>query len=230
MPLKSGLRLEIDLQALNVAVHKKRATNKTLDRLGKALDLSLDLLEPKVAYQWCDVTAVDDGVFELTSDQGRTAQLVIGKRAGLLSPARKALAAVSTIGPALEAEAQRLNAAGEYLDSYYLDCIGVEALAAATKGFARLVEDEARQLGWGVSLRLSPGSLDGWLLDDQAALFHLAAGEAAGVELTPGGMLKPVKSAAGLVGIGPGYTSKTMGSACRYCRLAKDCWRCEIDK
>lgn len=228
--MHTDIRFECDLQALNAALHPNRATEKTLERLRQAHALALPLLEPKVAYQWCDVTPLDGGAFELRTDSGATARLTIGKRANLLDPAQRAVAAVSTIGPALEAEVSALNASGKYLDSYYLDCIGVEALAAATKSFTKLVEDGAAKKGWGVSLRLSPGSLDGWTFTDQTALYQLAGGLEAGVELTSSGMLKPVKSAAGLVGIGPDYTSRSVGSACRYCKLAKDCWRCKIGK
>lgn len=45
------------------------------------------------------------------------------------------------------------------MNSYYLDCIGVKTSASTTKSIAHRVKGEAKLLSWGVSLRLSPGSL-----------------------------------------------------------------------
>ena len=44
------------------------------------------------------------------------------------------------------------------------------------------------------------------------------------MSLTGSGMLTPVKSATALIGLGPGYESKTVGKVCEFCDLKDTCW------
>lgn len=228
MAIMTGMVLDIDLRVLNHALHKHQATEQTHARLQEAYAEALELFAPKVVYRWCEVSSLANGMVELRAETNSAVLLTMGQRAELLSVAQKAVAAVSTIGDALDREVQRLNGLGEYPRAYYLDCIGVAALAETTSALERLVEAEAEQQGLGVGLRLSPGSLEGWALADQAVLHELAGGGDAGVGIDAGGALIPLKSAACVIGVGPAYTNNTVGRACRYCNLVKDCWRAEV--
>jgi len=154
------------------------------------------------------------------------AGLTVGPKSSLLAPAKRLLAAVYTIGPALEARG------GEPLLSYMLDCAGVMALGMIGQRLRLLAEEQAaaasshvRGGGWGVSPSLSPGSLVGWPLRGQRELCALLPLADIGVRLNQYCVLEPHKSVSMVVGLGPGYESHEVGSVCRYCSLRDTCWR-----
>lgn len=193
----------------------------------EALDLAERLWEPKVVFDWFNVLSVRGEEAHLVSDgaEGREAVLHVGPKASLLAPAEVALVGVATIGPALEAQVRTLQAAGEHLAAYLLDSAGVVALGAVGETLRCLAEEAAADRAWGVSPSLSPGSLVGWPLQGQRELCALLATDLIGVHLNKHSVLEPHKSASGLVGMGPGYESKHVGSVCKYCALKDTCWR-----
>ncbi len=166
-------------------------------------------------------------VHEVDGERARVGEtwLHLGPHADLLAPARQALVSVATIGPALEARANRLIQEGNLLEGFMLDSAGVLALAAVGDSLNRLAEDLAAQREWGVSLALAPGSLVGWPVHDQKALCSLLDLSAIGVTLNPSQVLVPHKSTSRLVGLGPGYTARQVESACRFCPQRETCWR-----
>jgi hypothetical protein len=85
------------------------------------------------------------------------------------------------------------------------------------------LEAGARQ--WGAGPRLSPGSLAGWPMADVHLLCGLLPLAEAGLELSAQGVICPLKSAVGLIGIGPGYGGSTVGPVCYLCRHREGCWR-----
>ena len=87
------------------------------------------------------------------------------------------------------------------------------------------LEETAADMGWGVSPSLSPGSLVGWSLRGQRELCGLLPLESIGVELNTHCVLEPHKSTSGIIGLGPGYETNKVGSACKYCALQNTCWR-----
>ncbi len=178
------------------------------------------LAEPAAVWALLPVHQVD-GERALVGE----AWLRVGPHADLLTPAREALVSVGTIGPALEAEVRRLLQEGSLLEAFMLDSAGVLALAAVGDSLRRLAEDLAAQREWGVSLALAPGSLVGWPVHDQKALCGLLDLAAIGVALNFSQVLVPHKSASRLVGLGPGYTSRQVESACRFCPQRETCWR-----
>ena len=118
------------------------------------------------------------------------------------------LLALVTVGPRLEAESRRLQAAGKALDAYMLDAAGVFGVGLLIHKAHRIVEQEAARTAageWGPSWR--PGQLSGWALSEQIidrpdarCRRHRAC------EVTASGMLVPQKSASLLVGHRPGLT------------------------
>ena len=153
------------------------------------------------------------------------AGLTVGPKADLLAPAKRLLAAVYTIGPALEARAGELYRAGEPLLSYMLDCAGVMALGMIGQRLRRLAEERATEHGWGVSPSLSPGGLIGWPVQGQRELCALLPLADIGVRLNEYCVLEPHKSVSMVIGLGPGYESHEVGSVCCYCALRDSCWR-----
>ncbi len=140
----------------------------------------------------------------------------------MLAHAQNAIVSVVTIGRALEEKTRDLNANGDLLHAYILDCVGVLALWKIGEYGTGLAEAGARERGWGVSPRLAPGSLSGWPVEDQTQLSCLVDIASIGVELGSG-IFRPYKSASALVGLGPGYTDQTVGLVCHLCDRRNDC-------
>jgi hypothetical protein len=190
----------------------------------KAIAMGRELFAPATVYEEFPVRGIEGDELLLDAGGG-TARLKIGPKIDLLHPARRVMAAVNTIGPALEERVSQLHASGEALDAYMLDSVGVVALGAVGEAMRRRVENRALELGWGVSPALAPGSLVGWSLRGQRDLCALLPLEAIGLQLNAHHVLEPHKSASTLVGLGPNYPSRRVGSVCRFCSLAGSCWR-----
>jgi hypothetical protein len=190
-----------------------------------ATALGRTLVQPAAVVGDFEVRGIDGERIDLSRASADGAKsLTIGAHVELLVPARRVIAAVATIGPALERRVSELSAEGETLLAYMLDCFGVMALGAVGEALRRLAEQRATELGWGVSPALSPGSLEGWPVEGQRELCALLPLEEIGVRLTHLYVLEPHKSVSMIIGLGPGYESKHVGSLCRFCSLAETCW------
>ena len=78
-------------------------------------------------------------------------------------------------------------------------------------------------MNWGVGPFLSPGSVHGWDLGDQPSLCTLVPLDCIDVQLSESGILKPYKTIACLIGIGPEYKARTVGATCDVCSKNKPC-------
>jgi hypothetical protein len=196
----------------------------------EAIALGGTLWQPMAVYDWFDMQAVAGEQVHL-SDGNPSRELPqpiilrVGRKADLLAPAARVLVAVCTIGPALEQQVHELHLAREGLQAYLLDSVGVAALGTVGEAIRCLAEEAAARRSWGVSPALSPGSLVGWPLQGQRDLCALLPLEQIGVHLNNRCVLVPHKSVSTLIGLGPGYDSGHVGSVCKYCALAKTCWR-----
>jgi hypothetical protein len=209
-----------------IAAPKTRRINPALLRDAEgAIAVGQTLWQPQAIYEWIDVRQVEGERAILSASNGSEAVLHIGPKADLLAPAKRVLVSLITIGPSLEQRVNELQNCGEHMKAYLLDSAGVVALGAAGEALRCLVEDTARELGWGVSPSLSPGSLVGWSLRGQRELCALLPLEEIGVRLNEHCVLEPHKSASGLVGLGPGYELSHGGSVCKFCALQNTCWR-----
>lgn len=220
MPVLKDIEIHISIDELLRAQGSAARRPAVREMAQWAVAEAQRLTEPAAVWALLPVHQVD-GERALVGE----AWLRLGPHADLLAPARQALVSVVTIGPALEEEARRLIQEGGLLESFMLDSAGVLALAAVSDGLSRLAEALAAQREWGVSLALSPGSLVGWPVHDQKALCSLLDLAAIGVTLNSSQVLVPHKSASRLVGLGPGYTARQVGSACRFCPRRETCWR-----
>ena len=225
MPIIRDVPITLTPEQIIVGSKDRPVRASLLRDAEQAIALGQTLWQPQAVYDWFEVRAVEGEQVILSSSAGTESALQVGPKADLLAPARRALASVATIGPALEEKVHELQAAGESLASYMLECAGVVALGSVGEALRRLVEGAAAERGWGVSPSLSPGSLAGWSLRDQRALCALLPLEQIGVHLNGHSVLEPHKSASGLIGLGPGYETTRVGSVCKYCALNKTCWR-----
>ena len=225
MPILDGIPITLNAEDIIASPNKGQHRPALLRHAEEAIALGQTLWEPVCIYDWFDVRSVDGERATVAGPDGAETVLQIGRKADLMAPARRAIVGVVTIGPALEQKVTKLQAAGDSMMSYLLDSAGVVALGAAGEALRCLAEEAAKELGWGVSPSLSPGSLVGWPLRGQHDLCALLPLEQIGVRLTKHAVLEPHKSASGLVGMGPGYEAKRVGSVCKYCALQKTCWR-----
>ena len=193
----------------------------------EAIALGKTLWRPRAVYDWFQVRGVDgEDVLLSTGDRANPeSALHVGRKADLLADAQRVLVSVCTIGPALERHVHELNTAREGLKAYMLDSAGVAALGAAGEAVRCLAEETASEQGWGVSPSLSPGSLVGWTLRGQRELCALLPMDSIGVRLNSHYVLEPHKSVSAVIGLGPDYDTTRVGSVCKYCALAKTCWR-----
>jgi len=100
---------------------------------------------------------------------------------------------VCTIGPDLEKEVGALNAEGEYLDALYLDASGVALLEDTARKAHAQVCRPAHKKGLYSGCRWEPGCEE-LPMKAQKILFGLVDVSAIGVELAPGGIMRPLKS------------------------------------
>jgi hypothetical protein len=227
MPVLEDIELSLDARDVVLDLHRgKRAPEALVDETVRVIEQSGDLLHPRAVYEWVGVRGVrGETVFLDSGEPGTEVSLVLGPHSDLMKEAEMALVSAVTVGAALNDRIEELNREGHLLEAYLLDSVGVVALGEVGKAVRRVAEKEAESRGWGVSGLLAPGSLQGWPVEGQRELCALIPIDRVHVHLNESGVLIPFKSASGLIGAGPGYPSKKVGSVCRYCSLAKTCWR-----
>lgn len=224
MPVLAITKPDLDPLALALAMNHDRS-NRQLQKDVKAnLVQAEGLIQPRAVYEFLPVSGRGADWIVVASQGGDPVRLTIGPRVDLLAQSEQVLVGITTIGPALEREVEHRSLQGDYYGGYVLDAIGIALLGEAGKALDRLAEQSAAKRGWGVSYRLAPGSLDGWVIADQKCLVSLVATEQIEVSLNQSGVLWPFKSAASLVGLGPGYPTGEVKQPCRWCGNRKDCW------
>ena len=182
----------------------------------EALALGRRLMAPRAVIRWVAVTrGAPDGL----EAGGVTLTIpAIGESWGEVE---WIVAAVCTIGAALERRVTELWEARELPLAAMLDSVG----SGAVESLAEYVNDELCQEGLrrGVKVtnRISPG-YGGWDVAQQTALFRLCAGDAIGVTLNEARFMTPVKSISLLAGAGPGARVDHYFSQCARCWL-RDC-------
>jgi hypothetical protein len=233
MPILTDVPVALTPEEILATRGKRRVQPGLLRDAEEAIALGQTLWRPVAVYDWFDVVELSGEQVTLSPSTGdgvgdpprQTVVLAIGPKADLLAGARRALVGVGTIGPQLEQRVHELQEAREGLKSYLLDSAGVVALGAVGEALRRLAEEVAQAQGWGVSAALSPGSLVGWPLTGQRALCGLLPLADIGVHLNGFYVLEPHKSFSSLVGLGPEFASRKVGSVCKYCTLQDTCWR-----
>ncbi len=174
-----------------------RVRPRIRDIAAKAAVLARDVAAPeayyrRVAIESCTAEAMRlDGV---TFHSARFAKVFVG--------CAEVMVFVLTLGPALDAETERLTANDEIVDALFLEMAGWLAVEQATKALALQVSDEVRGERLGLTRRLGPGYVD-WPLEEQEGLFALLADAALPVRLLESCAMLPKKSRSGLYGLRP---------------------------
>ena len=226
MPILKSIKVNPTLNTILKQGFPAKYTSKMEKEVTKAIDLSKQLLQPKVAYQWVEVLDIkNDRIVCCSFQSNKQYEFIIGSVESLLSEAKSILISVATIGPKLDANILALNQSGNNLTAYLLDLIGAIALDQINTAVCSLAEKKAQNRSWGVSPFISPGALEGWELKGQKKLFGLVDADIIGVQLNHTGMMNPLKSISGIIAIGPGFTSGKVAPMCSTCNNISDCNR-----
>ncbi len=226
-PLETGtwpIVLDVELALKSQGLHgRARLGQCVVSAAEHAVTLASDLIRPRFIDAVADVDGNGPGVVRLASRSPRRSPFGVrfeGEAiAQALAGARRVIAVVCTIGPALEARVSSLLATDPLL-AIALDALGsaaCEQLAAAiTTDLTRRATAE-REL---VTGPLSPG-MTGWTLPDaQRQLFALVDGSRLGVVLTSSGLMIPRKTLSFVVGVGPHVQART---PCPVCEVRDRC-------
>ena len=150
-----------------------------------------ELAAPAARLRLVRVAAATEALVSLAEGPCFSGEVVARHLAG----ARRAIAFVLTLGPALEAEVAALGQRQDLLEAYLLDLAGWAAIEGTVRALRRdLMVALPRSR---VSHRLGPGHGD-WPLVEQRPLVGLFEGEGSPVRLSEHGVLVPFKSISGL--------------------------------
>jgi hypothetical protein len=129
---------------------------------------------------------------------------------------------VATAGEEYEAFQQQLKEEGDLVSIYLADALG-SVIAEKTADQTELALQRAIDArGWQHTNRFSPGYC-GWDVAEQHRLFaRFPAEQPCGIRLTDAGLMLPIKSVSGIIGLGAGVRKRDY--ACRMCRQ-EHCFR-----
>jgi hypothetical protein len=188
-------------------------------RLAAARAEAAGLIAPVVAYRVRAVAAVAPHHLDLAGGE----RLGIPWVSAHWGPVEAVVAAVVTVGAAVERAVEARRAAGDLPGAAALD----STASAAVECLAEWANDHLCQRGVAagrrVTNRVSPG-LAGWSLAEQPALLRLAPADLAAVGIGPEG-LRPAKSVSFLAGVGPAARVDHYFVQCRRCWAAGCPWR-----
>jgi hypothetical protein len=223
MPVLTDWKLPLDVDAVLAGQgcdpEMVRSRNGAIvDAARRALGLGRGLIDAAVAF----------GVFEVEA-VGREGLVLAGRRAlsgalvaKVLDGAERVVAAVATIGSALERRASTLTV-DEPLLALAMDGLGTSALGLLSRAVCRHFDGMAAGTGLQATVPLSPG-MDGWpLAEGQRELFGLVDGGEIGVRLMSSCQMIPRKSMSLVIGMGSRVARGEgpcercgMRDACRY--------------
>ncbi len=164
----------------------------------KAARVARTLAAPDACYRRVEIQSCTPDTMELAGGisfhSARFAKVFAG--------CAEVMVFVLTLGPALDAESERLAAEDEIVDALFLEMAGWLAVEQATKSLALHVSDQIRSQSLGLTRRLGPGYVD-WPLEEQAELFALFGDASLPVQLMESCAMLPRKSRSGLYGLRP---------------------------
>ncbi len=220
----SSIKMEIAFQDLEQKIKTSGNNLEILKAAENTLNKARGLWAPQAVYQWCEFKKIKkDNLVRISQSFGSHVDLDFGFSFQFLTHARYALISVYTAGPELEKESKNASSKGDLLEAYFLDLIGLIVLDQAGDKIREIAQQQAKKLGWGVSPFLSPGSVHGWELEEQSKVCSLLPLEKISVKIQKNAVLSPFKTICCLIGLGPGYDSVQVGTACRVCSKNHDC-------
>jgi len=195
-----------------------------VDTAKSVLNKTKGMIHPKAVCQWFAFENTGKGTSgSIIQRAGDHVTFDFGWSFQFVRHARYALISVITTGQAFEKELKHTLSKGDLLEAYFLDLIGLIALGQLEETIKGIAEKKAGNLGWGVSPFLSPGSVRGWDLKDQAKLCSVLPLEKIGVTFQNDSVLSPLKTVSCLIGLGPEYNAAHVGTTCQVCSKNDTC-------
>ena len=189
---------------------------RLIDIAEKAIEDSLQLIEPKILVEELEVLSYQHEILELENDKKLSGPLVTGHLVG----ARSVIGAVCTVGSKIDQYASEVME-DDIVLGLAIDGVGSAAVEALANGVCKEIELEAADNGFQTTIPLSPGMI-GWNVEEgQPILFDLMEPARIGVELTPHFLMSPRKSLSMMIGVGPGINSGER--ICDYCAMRDTC-------
>jgi len=216
-----GSRLAAGLLRLGIAaVSSPRASVRNrLHKLAEVIERDR-LLRPTAACK----------VLPFSCREGEPERWHIGDRAlpgavlERLAGATEVAVVFVTVGAALSEASSAYFQRGDALEGYLLDEIGTAVLERLSLRLEAMLRMNARSRGRRSGSPIEPGHAE-LPLALHPMLAELAEVETAGITVTSGGMISPLKSQSMLIGIGEGLRRWTRAQACRECPSFTRCQR-----
>lgn len=194
-----------EIAALPVAPLLRMQGYRDLDRVrprirdiaARAAALAQSVAVPEACYRRVAIESCTPEALQLAGATFHSARF-----AKVFAGCAEVMVFVLTLGPAFDAESERLTESDEIVDALFLEMAGWLAVEQATKALALQVSDQVRGERLGLTRRLGPGYVD-WPLDEQAGLFALLADVTLPVRLLESCAMLPRKSRSGLYGLRP---------------------------
>lgn len=199
-----------------------------IDTLLKPIEDSLEALSkvwhPRALLRWLAVEKISDTNIVLLLPENKTqTSLALGFSSRFMKQAKYGMIAIYTVGQELEKAAMTASSEKRHLDSYLYNLIGLTVLEKIGDCINKIVESQAFNLDWKVGPFLSPGSVHGWELHDQRSLCSLLPVQDIDVQCAENGVFHPFNTISCLIGIGPNYSTTTVGSSCQVCSNYDQC-------
>jgi len=193
-----AVSLDIDrvLCALGYPTPEAASAKVKNDMLGIIED-TIDHAKPRAVVRLEDVCFI----------QPRTVQIINGPAfhgalfAKAIAPAFKAALFALTIGQEISEWLKELSARDIHI-GFIADAAASELVESIADYFQNRLAEEVRAQNLFCGLRYCPGYCD-WPIEELPHLLARLAPEKIGISLTQGGMMTPIKSIAGLIGLGP---------------------------
>ena len=226
MIILDQISLEINPKKIVAAIFQGKACKKDwLEKVQLAIRQILPALHPLAVYELFAVEKLTDQHLVLQrANHPHVESLHLGPNVALVNQAEQIVLSVVTLGEEIDRQIASMNKAGNILEAYLVDSVGIYALMQVSRAVYHRVECLAEERDWGVGSVLSPGALMGWPLAGQDGLCSLLQMDQIGVRLNSSSVLTPQKSVSFLIGMGSGFSSKKVQIPCQVCTNDGNCW------
>jgi len=131
----------------------------------------------------------------------------------MLRSVERTVVFVCTVSPELNRSLTQYSFSGNYLEAYMMDIIGTVIIEKTLKKLHEEIKNHSGSEK--ITNTISPGNC-GWSVEEQRKLLNLLPDGFLNVKLNDSGMMDPVKSLSGIIGIGSAVIHKQ--TECRYCK------------
>lgn len=188
------------------------------------LDTVHNTWSPGAVFRYFEVSHVGESEITLLSGEHEEPfPLATGWASAFLKGAEMVVGGAYTTGPELEEAARKASDSGLFLDSFILEQINLTLLSQTAKVVNRTIEKNASQRGLKLGPLLSPGSVHGWELSDQANLCAHLPLDQIDIRCDSNSVLSPFNSLTFLIGMGTEYGATQVGEPCEVCSNKATC-------